>query len=1006
MVPYVEPKNESGTITIKPNFKGKELMQETVIPTHNPDWVWQQHETASSKTPTASTLWQVAGMTANVSPIDPTGDADANVYMQSINGAGGATYKTFNKTTGAAISGTLTMDALGGPSGLGDPIVLFHKPAQKWIITEFSSTGNKLIVHVSQTSSPTGLYWTSTFTCTSFPDYPKYSIFESSDALVVSTNEGGPPTVYAMRLSSLLTGATSPFIKVPIGYSLNGFGFQSITPVDLEGDNAAPIGMKPLFVRHRDDESHSAGTPDSGTNDWIELWEMTINWTNSTATVAKIQDISVTEFDSDLCGLTSFNCIGQPGTTNKLDPLREPIMFKVPMRVFSTHQAMVLAWATDVNGSNRAGVRWVELRRASGLTTATWTKYQEGTYAPGTTTSRWMPGIGMDIDGNILLAYSTSSTTAGDYPSLKYTGRKPCDALGTMTIPETTIISGTSSKTGGDTRWGDYHHMSIDPYLDNVFYFVGLYESNGDKSRIAAIKINPDLNDASIFNVFQNTPGTVCGSSTQVGVVIKNKGTAALTSGTLQWQIGAGPTTNVNWTSSQMGTTDLTDTIFVTITGLVNGANTVNFNNITANGLTPDENDCNNNFSITITSGAGSGLTASATLTTAPSCTPGNDAVVTLSVSGGTAPYTYSLNGGTGQASAVFSGVAQGTATYSITDNVGCSGFGSINVANPVVITVTPTVTTAILCNGNTNGAVSISATGGTGSYTYSINGSTYQGSNIFSSLGASTLTVYAKDGNGCTGTNTVNITQPTALSLNASPTAITCFGSNNGMIMALASNGTPGYTYSIDGTTYQAATNFTGLTPGTYTVYAKDNNGCITSFSTTVVEPTQLSVTGVGTISNGTDGTITLTGAGGTSPYTYSINGSTYQAGSLFTGLSGGTYNLYIKDSKGCISTVVIKIEQVGLDELTQGTLTLVNLYPNPTSSMLTLEVSGVQGSKIDVRVFNMNGQLVSQIEAPANNGSVNQTIELSKKIAAGQYYMGIYDGTNTPIITKIVKQ
>jgi hypothetical protein len=121
-----------------------------------------------------------------------------------------------------------------------------------------------------------------------------------------------------MKLSTMLTGATSPFIKTTIGYTLNGFGFQSITPVDLEGDNAAPAGMKPLFIRHRDDESHSNGSPDSGTNDWIELWEMTINWTANTATVAKIQDVVIGEIDSKLCGLTSFACIKQPGTTNHI----------------------------------------------------------------------------------------------------------------------------------------------------------------------------------------------------------------------------------------------------------------------------------------------------------------------------------------------------------------------------------------------------------------------------------------------------------------------------------------------------------------------------------------------------------------------------------------------------------------------------------------------------------------------------------------------------------------
>lgn len=1004
MVPYSGPSKMDSIVKIKPNFKGKELMEDTSLPSHNPDWVWQQHEN-TEKVATASLLWQVAGLTAGVSPYDPSGDVDNNVYLQSINGSGGAIYKTYNKLTGAAVSGTLTMDALGGVGGLGDPIILYHKSAQRWILTEFSASGNKLLVHVSQTSSPTGAYYTHTFTCPSFPDYPKYSIWENQDIMTVTTNEGGPPTVYAMRLSNLLAGTTSPFIGVDITYSLNGFGFQSITPVDLEGDTPASATTKPLFMRHRDDESHTNGSPDSPTNDWIELWEMTVNWTNSTATVAKIQDIAVTEFDSKLCGLTSFTCIGQPGTTNKLDPLREPLMYKVPMRIFSDHETILMAFATDVNGSDRSGVRWVEIRRAAGSTGA-WSLYQEGTYAPGTTTSRWMPGINMDGDGNILLAYSSSSTTAGDWPSIKFTGRKPCDPLGTMTIAETTIKAGTSAKTGGDTRWGDYHHMSVDSYLDNVFYYTGLYESAGDKSNISAIKINPDATDASIFEVFQVIPGTVCGSSTQVGVVVKNKGTNAITSGTIQWQVGAGPTTNVNYTSSQLTATNTLDTVYVTVSGMAAGANTVNFNSITANGLTPDDNTCNDQRAITITTGAGSGLTTSAAVTVQPSCTPGNDGQVTLTVSGGSAPYSYAINGGSSQASNIFNGVAQGTTTYIITDNTGCSGSGNVVVSNSVVITVTPSVSSPILCNGDANGAVSVSATGGTGTYTYSSDGSTYQAGNTFGSLNASTYTLYAKDANGCVGSNTIIVTQPAVLTLNAIPIPVSCFGGNDGGVTASATNGTPSYTYSLDGVTYSATATFSGLAPGAVTVYVMDNNGCLDTYNTTVTQPSQVTVSGVSTVANANDGTITLTGNGGNMPYTYSINGTTYQSGSLFTGLAGGTYTCYVQDNNGCINTVSVHVNALGVDELEASSLQLVNLYPNPTTGSFNLEVSGVVNNMIEVKIFNMNGQLISLIEVPANNGTVNQTIELSKKIAVGQYYIGIYDGTNTPIISKIVKQ
>ncbi|MFM7668429.1 MAG: hypothetical protein ACKO7D_09635, partial [Bacteroidota bacterium] len=194
----LEPKNH----IIKPNFKGRELVEVDNSNTHLPDWVWQQHEVAE-KNAAATKLWDVQGLGSNLSPPDPSGEADSLYYIQATNASNGSSYRIMNKLTGATVgNSTYTMQTLGGPAGAGDPIVLYYKQARKWILTEFSSSGNKLLVHVSQTSNPQGAYWTYQFTCTSFPDYPKWSICPTSDALLVTTNQGGPPTTYAMKLSS------------------------------------------------------------------------------------------------------------------------------------------------------------------------------------------------------------------------------------------------------------------------------------------------------------------------------------------------------------------------------------------------------------------------------------------------------------------------------------------------------------------------------------------------------------------------------------------------------------------------------------------------------------------------------------------------------------------------------------------------------------------------------------------------------------------------------------
>lgn len=999
LVPATANQVSPHEVLVKPNFKGRELVEVDQSNTHNPDWVWQQHAT-TEKNASASVLWAFQGLGTNLSPPDPTLDADSNVVIESTNSSGGAVYRIFNKNTGATIVSSLTMQSLGGSAGLGDPIVLYYKPAKRWFLTEFSSSGNKLLIHVSQTSNPQGAYYTYSFTCTSFPDYPKYGFCEASDAFIASTNQGGPPTVYAMKISALIAGATSPFIKTTIGYSLNGFGFQSITPVDLEGDNPAPAGMKPLFIRHRDDESHTNGTPDSGTNDWIELWEMTINWTANTATVAKIQDVAIAEIDSKLCGLTSFACIKQPGTTNTLDPLRETVMYKAPMRVFDDHQTILAALSTDVDGADRSGVRWVELRRAANVTTATWSNYQEGTYAPGTGTSRWMPAINIDKYGNIIMAYSTSSNNAGDFPSIKMTGRRPCDPLGQMTMPETTIIAGTSSKTG-DTRWGDYHHMSIDDFDGKTFYFAGVYHNAQTKSNVSAIRMNPDLLDASIAQIFVPGAGTGCGSSSQIGVVVEQTGSTSITSGVLTWQVGTGSVNTVNYTSNQLTAVGSLDTIFVTVNGLVSGSNTINISTTTVNGTSPDDNTCNDTKSISINVTGGSSISANSNINFLPTCTA-NNGQVTLTVTGGSAPYSYSINNGTPQASPIFSNLAPGSYTYSITENGGCSVFGTFNLPAAAVVNVTPTQTAVINCNGNTNGAITIAATGGQATYSYSINGTNYQSSNVFTNLSAGTYTLFAQDANGCIGSASFTISQPAAIGVNAVPTMITCAGLTNGQIFVSASGGSAPLTYSINGTTFVTSNTFSGLTAGNYTVTVKDANGCQQTFSTTITEPAPLTLSCATTQSNGTNGTITVTGAGGNTPYLYSMNGTNYYSGSLFSGLGIGVYTVYIKDANGCITSTEVTINSNSLEEIG---FQFVQLYPNPNNGVFEIEMDGVEGASVDGKLFNVSGQLVSSFELKAIDGKVKQTIEMSKKLAAGTYYIGLYN-ENKAVVKQFVKE
>ena len=79
------------------------------------------------------------------------------------------------------------MQTLSSPNvnGLGDPIILYHHEAQRWFITQFASSGNKLLVYVSESPDPQGNYFLYQFSCPGFPDYPKWSIAENADMLLM-----------------------------------------------------------------------------------------------------------------------------------------------------------------------------------------------------------------------------------------------------------------------------------------------------------------------------------------------------------------------------------------------------------------------------------------------------------------------------------------------------------------------------------------------------------------------------------------------------------------------------------------------------------------------------------------------------------------------------------------------------------------------------------------------------------------------------------------------------
>jgi hypothetical protein len=373
-------------------------------------------------------------------------------------------------------------------------------------------------------------------------------------------------------------------------------------------------------------------------------------------------------------------------------------------------------------------------------------------------------------------------------------------------------------------------------------------------------------------------------------------------------------------------------------------------------------------------------------------------------VSGGTAPYSFSLNDGPFQTDATFDEIPAGDYTYQIADSTGCLNSGSF-VLNPETnISLNLNTISAIACNGQT-ASISLTASGGQATYTYSTDGLSYQNSNVFSNLPAGNYTFYSKDTNGCVGIIESTISEPAALNINAIPTMVTCYGSTNGLITVTGSGGVSPYTFSADGVTYLNSNTISNLAPTNYVVHIKDANGCIKTFNTTITQPDSLVASGLSTsATTGSNGTITLSGFGGLTPYTYSLNGSNYFSGALFSNLVPGTYTGYVKDNNGCISSVSIVVNDNN-SSISEMEINVLKLYPNPNKGIFELELVGLKGNKVELKFFTISGQLVSSILLPLENGELKRTIELSSKLASGTYYLGIYSG-NAAKVVQFVKE
>jgi uncharacterized membrane protein len=444
---------------------------------------------------------------------------------------------------------------------------------------------------------------------------------------------------------------------------------DGLLPSDLDGATPPPAGSPNYVMTY--------------TSNYLRLWKFHVDFANPANTAMTGPYVMAVNPFSEACG-GSGACIPQLGTTQLLSSVGDRLMYRLAYRNFGDHEALVVNHS--VATANAVGVRWYELRDLSGYPTV----YQQGTYAPDSN-YRWMGSIAMDQSGNVALGYSLSSTTMK--PSIGYTGRAPGDPVGTMGT-ETIIVNGSGAQTVGESRWGEYTSMSIDPVDDCTFWYT---------------------------NQYLQTDGTFNWSTRIASFQFPSCGTApapdfALSATPPSNAVGQG--SNASYAISLSALNGFTGNVDLSLSGLPTGA-TSSFNPASVGGsgtstltITTTSATPIGTYTLTITGTSGS-LVHSTTVTlivAAPDFALTATPPTTLVLQGSSASYTVtvsSLQGFTGNVDLALSGLPAGAGYSFNPTSIAGSGTSTLTITTARSI---PTGTYSLIITG-TNGTLVHSTT-------------------------------------------------------------------------------------------------------------------------------------------------------------------------------------------------------------------------------------------------------------------------------------------------------
>jgi hypothetical protein len=323
-----------------------------------------------------------------------------------------------------------------------------------------------------------------------------------------------------------------------------------------------------------------------------------------------------------------------------------------------------------------------------------------------------------------------------------------------------------------------------------------------------------------------------------------------------------------------------------------------------------DSYGCQGSAGVTLTAPAVLSLSTSSTDASCNGCSDGSASVT---VSGGTAPYSYLWTPGGQTTATTTSTLAYGVYQVAVADANGCTATGSVVVNEPRCLGFEVTaISTDVLCNGGTDGTATATVTGGTAPYQVEWSDPLNQTNLMATNLSAGTYTVVARDDNGCIQVSAITINEPTAITNTFTSSNVTAIGGNNGSAAANPFGGTPGYTYLwSNGPVTQSVTS---LTAGMYYVEITDVHNCVLEDSILITEPPcndlLLSVAKNDvTCAGGNTGSAVAVVYNGQAPYT--LTWSTGQTGPLVSNLSSGNYTVTYTDARNCTEFVSFTIQE-----------------------------------------------------------------------------------------------